>query len=124
LVGLLGSVEAWREQVFLLLLWLIWRLVGGKKRPVEVPSEPIERSSGKLAMLTWHEVESTSIRAIGYDPEKDEAWVEFLTRSGSYVYFGVPAEVYAGLEEAESKGSYVNCVIKMYPYEYRGRWPN
>ena len=40
------------------------------------------------------------------------------------MYFGVPPEVYDELEEAESKGGYVNSVIKLYPYEYRGRWPN
>jgi hypothetical protein len=74
-------------------------------------------------MLTWHGVESTSIRAIGYDPERYEAWVEFLSRPGPYVYLGVPPEVFAELEEAESAGGYVNSVIKLYPYEYRGRWP-
>jgi hypothetical protein len=74
-------------------------------------------------MLTWHEVESTSIRAIGYDPERYEAWVEFLSRPGPYVYLGVPPEVYTELEEADSAGGYVNSVIKLYPYEYRGRWP-
>ena len=75
-------------------------------------------------MLTWHLVDSTSIRAIGYDPEKREAWVEYLTRRGPYVYFGVPPEVYAELEQAERKGPYVNRAIKQYRYEYRGRWPN
>lgn len=75
-------------------------------------------------MLRVSEVESSSIRAIGYDPEKYEVWVEFLTRPGPYVYFGVPPEVYSELKEAESKGGYVNEVIKQYPYEYRGRWPN
>ena len=74
-------------------------------------------------MLTWHEVASTSVRAIGYDPERYEAWVEFLSQPGPYVYFGVPPEVYSELEEAESKGGYVNSVIKVYRYEYRGRWP-
>ncbi len=75
-------------------------------------------------MLRVHEVESSSIRGIGYDAEKYEVWVEFLTRRGPYVYFGVPREVYDELEEAESKGGYVNSVIKLYPYEYRGQWPN
>jgi hypothetical protein len=74
-------------------------------------------------MLMWHEVESTSIGAIGYDRERCEAWVEFLKRPGPYVYFGVPPAVYAGLEQADRKGPYVNRVIKQYRYEYRGRWP-
>ncbi len=74
-------------------------------------------------MLRWHAVESTSIRAIGYDPEKCEAWVEYLTRPGPYVYFAVPPEVYDGLEQAARKGPYVNRVIKQYQYEHRERWP-
>ena len=45
------------------------------------------------------EVESSSIRAIGCDPEKYEVWVEFLTRPGPYVYLGVPPEVYDELEQ-------------------------
>jgi hypothetical protein len=75
-------------------------------------------------MLTWHLVDSTSVRAIGYDLEKCEAWVEYLTRPGPYVYVGVPPEVYAALEQVERKGPYVNRVIKQYLYEYRGRWPD
>jgi hypothetical protein len=83
-----------------------------------------ERRLYGLIMLIWHLVDSTSIRAIGYGPEKREAWVEYLTRPGPYVYFGVPPEVYAVLEQVERKGPYVNQVIKQYPYEYRGRWPD
>ena len=75
-------------------------------------------------MVRWHGVESSSIRAIGYDPEKYEVWVEFLTRPGPYVHFDVPPKVYAELEDADSKGGYVNSMIKLYRYEYRGRWPN
>jgi hypothetical protein len=82
------------------------------------------RESSGFAMLTWHEVESTSIRAIGYDPDRCEVSVEHINRSGPYVYFDVPAEVYAGLEQADRKGPYVNLVIKQYRYEYRGRWPD
>jgi hypothetical protein len=74
-------------------------------------------------MLSWHEVESTSIRAIGYDPDTQEAFVEYLRRPGPYVYKGVLPEVYDGLERAGRKGPYVNRVIKRYPYEHRERWP-
>jgi hypothetical protein len=63
-------------------------------------------------MLTWHEVEPTSIRAIGYDPDRCEVWVEYIDRSGPYIYFDVPVEVYAGPEQADRKGPYVNRVIK------------
>lgn len=51
------------------------------------------------------------------------ARVEYVTRPGPYIYYGVLPKVYSGLKDAESKGGYVNRVIKLYPYEYRGRWP-
>ena len=66
---------------------------------VQVLPDIVEGRCGELVMLKWHAVESSSIRAIGYDPEKYEAWVEYLTRSGPYIYFGVPPEVYSELEE-------------------------
>ena len=91
--------------MFLLLLWLIWRLLGGRKQMgPAAPCEMSESRSGKLVMLGWHRVESTSIRAIGYDPEKYEVWVEFLTWPGPYVYFGVPPEVYDELEVGRIEG--------------------
>jgi hypothetical protein len=74
-------------------------------------------------MLTWYPVDSTSIRAIGYDPVTKRAYVEYLSRRGPYAYKGVPPQVYAGLEQADRKGPYVNRVIKQYPYELLGRWP-
>ena len=85
--------------------------------------EPEVEESGDWTMLAWHPVESTSIRAIGYDPDTHEVFVEFLRRSGPYVYKGVSPEVYDGLEQAPRKGPYVNRVIKQYPFEHRERWP-
>jgi len=41
------------------------------------------------------------LAATNPDPEKYEVWVEFLARSGPYVYLEVPPEVYDELEEAE-----------------------
>ena len=51
------------------------------------------------------------------------AHLGYLRRPGPYVYKGVPPEVYAGLEQADRKGPYVNGLIKQYPYEHLGRWP-
>jgi len=88
--------------VLLLLLWLVWRWVGW--------------------MVTMHPVESSSIRAIGYDETAEELWIEFHSAPDPYVYFGVPPDVYGELQEAESKGGYVNLKIKpQYPYEHRPR---
>jgi hypothetical protein len=66
------------------------------------------------------EVKSSSIRAIGYNKSSEELWVEYRSGPGAYVYKGVPGELFTGLRQAGSKGSYVNRMIKgRFPYEYR-----
>ena len=47
-------------------------------------------------------------------------WIEFHSSPDPYVYFEVPLEVYAELEEAASKGEYVNLMIKP-DYEFEQR---
>jgi hypothetical protein len=61
-----------------------------------------------------HPVESSAVGRIGYDAEAEEAFVEYLD-GGLYAYEGVPAEVFEELANAESKGTFVNAVIKEYP---------
>lgn len=75
-------------------------------------------------MVRRHPVESSSIRAIGYDRRTRELWVEYRTRYTPYAYVGVPPYVFAELQSAESKGGFVNRVIKpRYPFERR-HWPS
>ena len=67
-------------------------------------------------------VESSSVRAIGHDKASEELWIEFHSSPDPYVYFEVPPEVYSELEVAESKGEYVNLMIKpYYDFEHRRR---
>jgi hypothetical protein len=58
-----------------------------------------------------HSVDSTCVARIGYDPRAEEAYVEFHD-SGVYGYRGVPAHVFDEFACAESKGTFVNKVIK------------
>jgi KTSC domain len=62
-----------------------------------------------------HPVESSAVARIGYDTEAEEAYVEYLG-GGRYAYEGVPAGVFDQLANAESKGTFVNAVIKEYPF--------
>jgi KTSC domain-containing protein len=55
---------------------------------------------------------SVSIRAIGYDEDREELWIEYRSRLGGYSYFNVPPDVYDELMEAGSRGGYVNAIIK------------
>ena len=60
---------------------------------------------------------STAIEAIGYDQRRRELHVRFR-ETGTYVYSDVPEAVYAGFLRADSKGSYVNDLVKPY-YAWR-----
>jgi hypothetical protein len=61
-----------------------------------------------------HPVESRAVARIGYDAEAGEAYVEYHG-GGLYAYEGVPTGVFEELANAESKGTFVNAVIKEYP---------
>jgi len=58
-----------------------------------------------------HPVESSAIETIGYDPEASTLAITF-TGGATYFYLGVPPHLYDQLMTAESKGSFVNKVIK------------
>jgi ADP-ribosylglycohydrolase len=54
---------------------------------------------------------SRAVAAIGYDEAAQEAYVEFID-SGVYVYERVPPVVWRAFEAADSKGGFVNAVLK------------
>jgi hypothetical protein len=56
-------------------------------------------------------VNSSTVKAIGYDAAKKVLDVEFH-HGGTYRYVGVPAELYAELEAAESPGKFLHAKIK------------
>lgn len=56
-------------------------------------------------------VESSAVARIGYDERAEEVYVEFVD-DGTYAYRGVPPWVWNELEAAESKGTFVNRVLK------------
>lgn len=57
------------------------------------------------------EVKSSNIRSISYNPETEVLVVEYLNGS-MYEYLKVPSSIYEGLVESESKGSFMNRMIK------------
>ena len=64
-------------------------------------------------------VESSSIDAVGYDPDSHRLYVRF--RSGrTYVYYDVVKRVFDDLLAADSKGRFLNAEIKG-AYDYRRR---
>ena len=64
-------------------------------------------------------VESTAVSSIGYDPGKEQLYVEF-TSGATYEYDDVPAEVYENFMSSPSKGRFVNDVLTvLYKYRYK-----
>lgn len=57
-------------------------------------------------------VASSSIAAIGYDPERRELRVRFRRTGETYLYRDVEAAVFAGFLQAQSKGDYFNQVVQ------------
>lgn len=65
----------------------------------------------------WHQVNSSNIAAVRYDPETQAVYVKFLNGS-TYAYKGVPEHEFENLRTAPSVGSYLNRNYKnVYPYE-------
>jgi hypothetical protein len=66
-----------------------------------------------------HTVESSAVAQIGYDAEFEVAYIEYLD-GDLYAYEGVPTGVFEELANADSKGTFVNAVIKEYPFRKLG----
>jgi hypothetical protein len=64
-----------------------------------------------MAEIEMFEVESRSIKKIGYDEEESELYIRFTTET-LYVYSNVPGELYEGLLDAKSVGKYFAENIK------------
>jgi KTSC domain len=63
-------------------------------------------------------VESSLIRAVGYDPDSSVLELEFLDPRRVYLYYDVPFSTFEELLVAESKGTYFNDLIKdLYAFE-------
>lgn len=73
-----------------------------------------------MVTLTMHPVKSSNVREIGYDPVQWDLYVRF--KSGPYVYFRVPRNVFQQLQDVsqrgESIGKFLNEVIKP-GYQYK-----
>lgn len=63
-------------------------------------------------------VDSTAIKSIGYNEDKQMLEVEILETGKVYQYFEVPLEEYFDFMDAKSLGEYYNIVIKK-KYNYK-----
>ncbi|MYD97524.1 MAG: KTSC domain-containing protein [Gammaproteobacteria bacterium] len=63
-------------------------------------------------------VESSSVSAVGYDPMTRRLYLRFVGSGNAYLYHDVPPAVFDDLMRAESKGGFVNAMIKG-SYDFR-----
>lgn len=57
-------------------------------------------------------VDSSNLEAIGYDDATNELHVRFKSKAETYVYPGVPRQVFEELQVADSKGAYFSQNIR------------
>jgi hypothetical protein len=69
-------------------------------------------ASGAMARIIKTRLESSSIASIAYAPDEELLEVQFRRTGHFYDYLGVPPETFRALMEAESKGTFLNEVIK------------
>ncbi len=62
-------------------------------------------------------VSSSNLASVGYDPLTTTLEVEFLN-GRIYQYSGIPMEVYVGLMNAPSKGSFFHHHVRQAGYPY------
>ena len=63
-------------------------------------------------------VESSCVAAIGYNGDEQEVYVQFI-ESATYAYWPVTESVWLGFLAADSKGTFVNDVLKRPQYRFR-----
>lgn len=68
-------------------------------------------------MPEMHYVQSSTVESVGYDAESAELHVTFLSSPVTYVYQGVPADLFERLMLAPSKGTFLHWEVKgTYPF--------
>lgn len=61
--------------------------------------------------IAMKEVKSSQIQSVGYCPDTKRLSVQFIN-GGCYQYAGVPPEVHAELQAAESVGKFIHARLK------------
>jgi hypothetical protein len=62
-------------------------------------------------MLHMQAVDSSAIAAVGYDRDDEQMYVEFVD-GDRYAYAYVPYVIWRAFQAADSKGRFVNAVLK------------
>jgi hypothetical protein len=69
-------------------------------------------------MISLQPLQSSNIKAAGYDPERKELFIEFLT-GPTYRYDKVPDVLWQGLLAAPSHGKFLREAVQLKGYAYQ-----
>jgi hypothetical protein len=86
-----------------------------KTSPQKRATKPTARKSTGLKMKP---VQSSVLKAVGYDEDKAQLKIEFKESGEAYLYSLVPRQVYEELMEAESKGQFFEKWVRSKPYPF------
>lgn len=67
--------------------------------------------------MEYQSVTSSSVAAIGYDPDANTLGVRFV-HGGEYHYYGVGPDVFEGLKSSSSVGTYLDQYVKKAGYAF------
>jgi hypothetical protein len=70
-----------------------------------------------VATVVMWKVNSSNVEYLGYDSEKQRLYAQFKG-GDTYVYYDVEPEIWNGLRQADSKGSFLHWFIKVNNYRY------
>lgn len=88
--------------------------MGAVRAKQAVRAKKVEDEMSEPDMQT---VDSSSVEAVGYDPEAREIYVRFIG-GRTYVYEGADERTFENFRAADSVGSYLNRILKP-SYQYR-----
>jgi hypothetical protein len=69
-------------------------------------------------MISLQPMQSSNIKAAGYDPERQELFIEFQT-GPTYRYDKVPAALWQGLLAAPSHGKFLREAVQLKGFPYQ-----
>lgn len=69
--------------------------------------------------IVMYKVDSSNIKAVGYDLYANTLYIQYLSKGEPiYRYDNVEEEIWNGLQQADSKGSFTHWFIKLNNYHY------
>lgn len=87
------------------------------KKVSRIPNKMLDSYQLPTPTVVMWKVNSSNLEYVGYDSAEQKLYVQFLT-GDVYVYYGVEQEIWNGMKQADSKGSFLHFFLKVNEYRY------